>query len=265
MTGLPLRSDVQSIAAKRGLIPSSGSNANVLITPWSYWHRRDVPVAGQTNYTFFNEPASLGITNLDNQGQIPANQVFEVHGMSFHFLPGFDRVGQRAGIATGSLTQALIESSILNRSAVIASSLDPAAPLALWPEKSRELLEQGQVKFTVSSRTLLNQYGLTQFPAGRGVLSESNQALSATFTAAAGISTVRQNVFNGAPFNANVERFASKVGIFPGQAFGVTVDYNRSVDFTQQYAGPLYNITGTPVVAGVLTCELFGVLITTLS
>lgn len=256
MTGLSLRADIAQAAQRRGLLAPSG-RTNVLETPWTIYHRRDVPAAGQTNFVFFNEVRGQGITNLDVQGQLPANQVFSCEGIKFGFLPGFDRTGQRLGIAAPSSAQAL--GSALNRSSVIASSLDPAALLPLWQEKARELLMQGAVQFIINGRTVLDAYGLATFPEGRGVLGDANQAISATFTAAAGLASVRSGVYNGAPLASNVFRFASKIGIFPGQAFSVGVTYNRAVNFNEADVGPLVGLSA--VTAGTLTCELFGTLI----
>lgn len=256
-SGLPLRADIAQVAAKRGLMPSSGQS-NVLVTPWSYWHRVNVPAAGVSSFTFFNESRSQGVTNLDNQGILPANQVLEVQAIRFKFLAGVDRLGNRLGVAAP--TQAQVEASLLNRYSTIATSADPAAPLVLWQEKARELIEQGALRFTVNGRVLHDQYGLDNFPAGRGVLSDANQSISATFTAAAGLAAVRSNVLNGAPSIGNLNKFPSKLAIFPGQSFSITVDYNRAVDFTQQFAGPLFNVSGA-VSAGTLHCELYGLLI----
>lgn len=252
--GLALRADIANVARQRGLLPPSGSS-NVLTVPWRLYHRVNVPAAGQTNFTFFNETRSAGVTNLDTQGQLPANQVMEVEAIAFSFLPGLDRLGQRLGVAAP--TQAQVEASLLNRSSTIAASADPAAPLVLWQEKARELLSQGGVVFTINGRNFMDAYGLTTFPEGRGVLADGNSTISATFTAAAGLAERRTGVYNGAPVASNLYRFPTKVGLFPGQAFSVTVTYNRAVDFTQQFAGPLFNVTGA-LVAGTLTCELIG-------
>lgn len=260
-SGLPLRPDIASIAARRGLLPPGG-RANVLVQPWTYYHRRDVPAAGASSFTFFNEPKSQGVTNLENQGSLPANQVLEVHGMRFGFLPGIDRLGNRLGVAAP--TQAQIEASLLNRASTIASSADPASPLVLWNEKARELLNQGSIQLTVNSRVLVDTYALTTFPESKGVVSDANGYIAATFTAAAGLASIRSGVFNGAPAASNERKFPTKVAIFPGQAFSVAVNFNRAVDFTQQYAGPLYNVSGA-VTAGVLCCELFGNLIVNVS
>ena len=259
--GLPLRQDIGNIAASMKILPTG----NALVRPWSLWHRRDVPKAGLSNFTFFNETRSLGVTNIDNQGVLQANNVMAVHGISIGFLPGFDRLGRRLGIA--SPTQPEVEASLLNGSKIGTTVADPLAVAPLWQEKSRELLYQGNVKFSIGDRLIQDQYGLVAYPEGQGMVSDTSQSTSLSNTTATTINAwniVRSAVYNGAPLAGNVNRFPTPIGIFPGVGFNITIDYNTPVDFTQQYAGPLYNLANA-VTAGVLTVEIFGMLISPVS
>lgn len=255
-TGLPIRADLASIARKRGLLAPTGET-NVLIVPWVLYHRRDIPVGGTTNLTFFNEGKAPGITNVDNPNQFPANQIFEVHGMRFGFLPGINRLGQRLGIAAPDATQ--LNASTLSRSATLTTA-DPATLLPLYVEKTRELLTQGAGQLQINSRVVHDFYGLHTFPESKGVCNDQQVAMTGTFTAGAGLSQIRGNIFNGAPVANNQRLFPTKLAIFGGQQFSLNVTWQQAVAFDQATVGPLNGIAGA-VTAGTLTAELFGVLI----
>lgn len=254
-TGLPIRGDIQRFAEKLGIkLPNSSTTAVLL--PWTYYHRVNIPAAGTQSVTFFTEGKSIGVTNLDNPNQLPANFIFSVRAMRFGFLPGLDRLGNRLGITAP--VQATVEASLLNRSSTIATSADPASPMVLWNEKVRELLTQGRVQVNANNRLMHESYGLHTFPEAKGVVTDQNAAISATFTAGAGLASVRGGVFNGAPVASNERSFSTRISIGGGQNFNVAVDWPRAVDFTQQFAGPLFNLIPAAVTAGTLTCELVG-------
>lgn len=256
--GFAINPALKRIANSRGGLAGSGGATFTRGT--TIFHRLNVPVAGQQSFTFFNAPRAAGITNLEQPGTLPVNTVALVRNIRFSFLPGFNNIGQRLGI-TGSLTQAQIEASLLNVSKYGTTAADPAAASsapALWQEKARELLSQGTVNFRVGERDVVTAYGLTKFPEGRGVVGDvtASSAIANTTTTTVNVhNQVFASIYNGAPVIGNAYSVRGDVQIGSGQQFGIEVTYANAVDFTQQYAGPLYNISGA-ITAGVLMCEL---------
>jgi hypothetical protein len=256
-SGYNIAPGLEDAALKLGVgIPGRGKYFR---RPYTLYHRVNVPAAGQTQFIFFNEPRAIGVTNLEQAGTLPANQLFIAHGLRFKFLCGIDRLGNRIGVAAP--TQAQLVASSLSGGVVGTAAADGLAAQWQWTEKFRELLAQGQVIFRIGERDVFNQYGLEKFPNGSGVTAQTALAESGTFTAQASHQINVTQLNNGERVVSNRYSFTTKVGILAGQQFGLQVDYSRAVDFTQQYVGPLYGITGA-VTAGTLMAELEGEIVT---
>lgn len=222
------------------------------------FHRINVPVNGQQVFNFFNASRAGGVTNLEQAGTLPANTVATVTHVRFSFLPGFDVAGNRLGIAAP--TQAQIQASLLGSAGYGTTAADPiaASPIALWFEKFRELMSQGQASFRIGEREIFSAYGLTKFPEGRGVVPQVQTSAALANSTASTVNTFHETfagVFNGAPVIGNAWKLDGDVKIFSGKQFALDVNYIKPVNFAEQYAGPLYNIAGA-VTAGVLMAEL---------
>lgn len=251
--GFNVREDILNLLRSRGIgLPGDG---NILTRAYSLWHRISLAAAGVTQQTFFNENKSPDVTNLEQANILPANYVFVMDGMSFNFIPGFDRTGSRV---------AAVSAASLNYSGT-AVGTDATAPVWKWAEKTRELLSQGQVVMTIGDREMINRHGLDAFPSGRGLVASMtvSNSLAAATTASASASLTQAMLLmsNGAPVAGNVYRFSSPIAIPAGQNFGVRVNWGTKVDFTEQYAGPLYNLNPAATVAGTLVCELHGLMV----
>lgn len=263
MSGYNISPGLLAAAKKRGVLPPD-SGGTIFDRSAKLWSRVNVPVAGQTEFTFFNEPQATGVTNV-NQGQLQANQVFIARGLRLSFLCGFDRTGLRLGIA--SPTTAQRNASTLNQSSFLAAATTNDAitgRIARWAEKSRELLQQGTVRMNIGEREVFNIYGGDSFPSGKGVtadFSAANPFATTATTTSVQLEHLTANISNGEKVLANRYNFTRPVGIFAGQTFFVGYSFPRAVDFTEADIGPLASVSGA-VTAGVLMAELEGELIT---
>lgn len=254
-SGYNLAPALETAATKLGVgIPGRGA---FFRRPYTLYHRQNVPASGQTQYIFFNEARSIGVTNLEQAGTLPANQLFIAHGMRFKFLCGITRTGARVTSTSNTYV------SSLSYGVTATSNADNVATTWKWAEKTRELLSQGQVIMRVGERDVFNQYGLEKFPSGSGLSVQSDVAASLATTASSVTPSYGVNVQtlnNGERVVSNRYTFSTKIGILAGQQFSVQVDYNAAVDFSDQYLGPLNGVTVT--YAGTLMCEIEGELVT---
>ncbi len=233
-----------------GGIPGDGDAT--LTTPQSYYHRVNYPTAGSTQFRFFNEPRARGITNLDTPNQFPANYGFLLRSISFDFLPAFDRQGAHCS--------ATVANSSLSLSAIAAATADQLARPWRWNEKVRELMSQGVVTFKVGQRDIFEVFGLTNFPSGKGVVSNPGVSnMLDTSAAANSLGTMMNQVTNGAPVFCNRWEFYEPFPIAPNQTFELTVDYLTAVSFSEAGRGPMEGDAGA--TAGVLMCEMLGQLV----
>jgi hypothetical protein len=244
------------IANARGALPN---NLPAFTRSFTYFHRLNVPKGGQQSFTFFNASRQSGVTNLEQAGTLPVNTVFTIRAIRFSFLPGFDTAGIRLGYSSAGTTERIASS--MNYAAVTNNFTGTADPLGAayatqWAEKSRELMDQGEVILSKGDRTVYSAYGLTKFPQGRGLVTDTSLAISSTSTNVyAG--EVFSGIYNGAPLAGNVHRLAGDVTIRTGETFKIDVGYSKIVDFTEATVGPLAAVTNA-ITAGVLMCELDG-------
>ena len=267
--GFNLNANVASVVRGKGV--GMAGDGNVLSRPCRLYHRLNVPKAGIGRYTFFNEAKGLGISNLDQPGTLPANNVFVALGIRFSFLPGMDRLGLRLGLSAPSAAE--LQASSLNygsstTAAVVTATVDALAAIWKWHEKVREILSQGEALFKIGDRTMFQVYGLDAMPSGRGVVASAQSDVSvgvsnttATTITIQSLQHALTQISNGAPVVGNIFKFSSPIAIVAGQQFSVELAYNANVDFTEQYLGPLYGLANA-VSAGTLMCELDGEMIT---
>ena len=252
------------IANARGALPN---NLPAFTRSFTYFHRLNVPKAGQQSFTFFNASRQAGITNLEQAGTLPVNTVFTIRAIRFSFLPGFDVSGLRLGYSSAGATERIASSmNYANTTNVLTGAGVTAATGAVdvlagaysyqWAEKSRELMDQGEVILYKGDRTVYSAYGLTKFPQGRGLVTDTTTALAIGNSNAA-YGSVYSGIYNGAPLAGNVHKLQGDVTIRTGETFKIDVNYSRIVDFTESTIGPLGAVTNA-ITAGVLMCELDG-------
>jgi hypothetical protein len=263
--GYPLKPNVaRATEAMIGGLP--GGDSQVWLRKTKIWHRLNVLADGSQNqFTFFNEPRAIGVTNLDQANTIPANYTFLCIAPRFNFYPGIDRGGFRVGVSGGAPTAAQLQASSMNFGTAAATITDNIAQIWKWQEKIRELMNQGEVVMTVAEKPVFTIWGLTSFPAGKGLV--VNSGVTNTMTAAAASNSIQDamtNVTNGVPQVQNAFSMGNKpYPIVAGQQFAMTVRLLRGVDFTETNLGPLNGVatTNAPngvLVAGTLECELEG-------
>lgn len=233
-----------------------------------YYHRLDFRADGsQTLFTFFNEARSIGVTNLDQPGTIPAGYVFGLQALRFKFTYGFDRNHKRLGVTTGTPTAAQFKGSAMNFGEASATITDNEAAVWKIQEKIRELFAQGIVTLNVAEKPLFEIFGIDSFPSGSGLATSIGASHTMTAAAASNsIQNVMSNVTNGVPVLSNVFTLGTPYPIVAGNVFNVKLNLLNGVDFTETNLGPLNGVatTGTTnavCIAGVLECDLEGTLI----
>jgi hypothetical protein len=257
MTGFPIDASLTRLANNLGGVARPGADFS---RKYRLWHRQNIPAGGQTTYTFFNASRQANVTNLEQAGTLPANQVFEVQTMRFNLLTGFDVQGRRLGIEAPTAGE--LNASALNMLQVGPGLADPLSAPWRWHEWAREILSQGEVRFRIGEREVFSIHGLTAFPDGRGVVTDANATLSlaqssTSGTAGATGSLILAQVYNGAPTASNRIVFDKRLTIVSGQQISVDVVYGRAISSTIATLGPLNGVTNA-TVAGVLMCELEG-------
>lgn len=253
------------IKAITGGLPA-GQN-QVWVRPYKLYHRVPVMAAGNIlTLNFFNANRAKGVTNLDIPNSLPANYGFAIASMRFDFLPGFDELGYRLGVRTAAPTTAQYQASALNFGSAGAVITDVCAQMWKWQEKVRELMNQGIVTLTIAEKPVFEVFGITSFPAGKGL--NVNATFQSAMTAAAASNSIQDslnNITNGVPVISNRFDFGSPYPLLAGQQFGVKIELQQKVDWTETNLGPLNSIATTGSVAaeltaGTLCCELEGLL-----
>lgn len=186
-----------------GALP--GGRSKVQVRQMRIWHRVAYAPAGTTALLqFFNVARAVGVTNLEQPNQFPANYGFAVQSIGFRVDQGVDITG--TPVAVGA-----------------ESNVAAVGPAALVDQK-RLIIENGEVNFVVGDKPVLkNVYGLDAFPSGRGIDGFAATATTASF---AGKSN------NGAPFWANRAVFDTPWPIPGGQQFSLTVQYQNLLPLT---------------------------------
>lgn len=197
-----------------------GTADSMFVRPVRFWHRLAYAAAGSLTFQFFNVAKTRFVTNFPQASQLPANYGLALQGITLMVDSGIDLAGAR--VAAGAQA--------------VATTL-AAFTLA---EELRTIHNNGVVRFKVNDRDVIPEtYGLTAFPAGKGV--DVAAAASSTATAASvGV------VANGSPFWANRQLMDSPFPIAGGQNIEFTVEYQS-----------LLTLTG----GGVITAEMVGLLI----
>lgn len=249
-----------------GGLPAGESQ--VWVRPYKIYHRVPIMAAGAIqSLLFFNAPRARGVTNLDQANTLPANYAFAIAAMRFDFIYGFDELGYRLGVRTAAPTTAQFQASAVNFGTAGAVITDVLAQQWKQQEKTRELMNQGVVTLTIAEKPVFEIFGLTSFPAGKGL--NTNNVFSSAMTNAASAQSIQDamtNVTNGVPVVSNRFDFGSPYPIAAGQQFSVKVELMRPLDWTETNLGPLNGVATTGSVAaeltaGTLTCELEGLLI----
>ncbi len=235
--------------------PFPGGFGQVLVRPYTYYHRRDIPNNGTTQQQFFNESKSLGVTNMQQPNALPANYVFGIATIRCSVLCGIDVGGSRSDVSSTAVETAL---SIGDATA----GANGIGNVAKWHEILREYFGTGVLTLKAGEREILTVHGLNNFPEGGGIITHGVGAASLDGNASAvGTQTIVGNVSNGAPFVGNMFQFHTPFVLPGGQNFNVFIDWPNAVDFTAANIGPLEGETaGDP--AGTVKVELMGTLIT---
>lgn len=262
-----MRNDVASgLKQLTGGIPAGAQQTWYRKT--KFYHRLDVKADGsQLSFTFFNEARAKFITNLDQPNTISSNYGFAASAIRFNFLYGFDRLGFRLGIQTTTPTAAQFKASAMNWAEAGAVATEQLTPLWKIQEKYRELMSQGVITFLVGEKPVLENFGLTSFPAGTGIVAANSISHAATLTAQASIQAGTTSLNNGVPVLSNVFSLGQQPYPIPaGTTFSLKLEFNQKIDWTEANLGPLTSVatTGTPdgvLKAGVLECDLEGTLI----
>jgi hypothetical protein len=253
------------IEAVCGGLPA-GQN-QVWVRPYKIYHRVPVMAAGNIlTLDFFNARRQKGVSNLDTPNSLPANYGFALTSLRFDFLPGFDELGYRLGVRTAAPTTAQYQASALNFGSAGAVITDALAQMWKWQEKIRELMNQGVITLTIAEKPVFEIFGVTSFPAGKGLnVNAVHQTSMTNAASAASIQDSMNNITNGVPVISNRFDFGSPYPIMAGQQFGVKVELQQKLDWTETNLGPLNSIATTGSVAaeltaGTLTCEMEGLL-----
>lgn len=261
-SGFPINQAVQKWMEKGGDgLPGQGAN---LFDRWTkFYSCVDVPVgtAAINQFSFFTDAKNLAYTNIDQPGQIPANQGLKLKRIRVSFTYGFDRLMRRLG--QDAPTASHYQLSSLNWGGFAGVAADgTVAHIVKAHEKMRELMLNGVLSFQLGNVPIFQIKDLCNFPSGRGLYAAGSTDAASNSATTGSTQHAITAWGNGAPIFANAFELPEAINIPGGQNFTLTIAHNKAVDFTETNGGPLSGATGVdashPIIAGNFHVELEG-------
>lgn len=191
-------------------VNSQNTNRTIRLRKYTFWHRLAYAAAGATSFSFFNAAKSRFVTNMPQAGALPAGYYFAATSLSLRVVQGIDLAGAAAATGAGATADAAT-----------------MAPFTL-AEQLRLINSSGLVKMQVNGITEVEEYGIDNFPTGRGL-----DGAAAGATTDTTISAALAFMNNGAPHLSNKREFAPlPVAIEPGASFQVDVEFGTALALT---------------------------------